>query len=99
MPVSDAFYHPKNANQSCKMSTELSFDYRITDSASAGAAALWKAIAVTLICIGIAALLLLSAKDVYRVFPDPGLLMDPPVLQSMGDQQYAMVTPVDRWGN
>jgi hypothetical protein len=81
------------------MNTELSFDYRITDSASSGTAALWKAVAVTLACVAFGALLLFSAKDVYRVFPDPGLLMDPPVLQSSGDQQYAAGAPVERMGN
>ena len=55
--------------------------------------------AVTLACVAFGALLLFSAKDVYRVFPDPGLLMDPPVLQSSGDQQYAAGAPVERMGN
>ena len=75
------------------MNTELSFDYRITDSLSPGAAALWKAIGVTLLCIAFAVLLLISAKDVYRVLPDPGLLMDPPVTDYTSDQQFAVTPP------
>jgi hypothetical protein len=98
MPVCDAFHHLNNANQSRKMNSELSFDYRITDSVRPGDTAIWKAIAVTAVCTAFAILLLISAKDVYRVLPDPGLLMDPPVFQS-SDQQYAIAAPVVRLGN
>lgn len=79
------------------MNSELSFDYRITDSVRPNTTALWKAIAVTVICAAFAILLLISAKDVYRVFPDPALLMDPPVVAA--DQQYATAAPVERMGN
>jgi len=75
------------------MNTEISFDYRITDSVNPSAAALWKAIGVTLLCVAIAVVLLLSAKDVYRVLPDPGLLMDPPVMDYSRDQQFAQTPP------
>ncbi len=81
------------------MNSEISFAYRITDTVSPRAAAAWKALAVTIACAASAALLLWSAKNVYLVFPDPALLMDPPVLNISNEQQYASTAPVEQLGN
>jgi hypothetical protein len=81
------------------MNSEISFDYRITDAVSPRAAAGWKALAVTITCAVFASLLLWSARNVYSIFPDPALLMDPPVVNIPNEQQYASTAPVEQLGN
>ncbi|OAI42746.1 hypothetical protein AYO41_03730 [Verrucomicrobia bacterium SCGC AG-212-E04] len=74
------------------MKPEPSFEDRLNDLVHLAPSALLKTVAVTAVCVAFVTLLLLSAKDVYGIFPDPALMMDPPMMPTRVDQQYAGVS-------
>ncbi len=84
------------------MKPNESFDYHIRNDDISADRTTWKAIAATLICAGVFLLMLVAAKSAFEVFPDPALLMDPPIAQTQAEPeptQYAKAPPVEQLGN
>ncbi len=84
------------------MKTNENFDLLIRREDRSADRTTWKAIAATLICAGVALLLLVGAKSASQVFSDPAQMMDPPIAQTEAEPeatQYAKAPPVERMGN
>ena len=84
------------------MNTNESYNYLIRDEDKSADRSTWKAIAATLICAGVILTLLIAAKSAFEVFPDPSLLMDPPIAQTLAEPEpthYAKAPPAERLGN